>query len=146
MWKRPGPLAALVAVMAAACALDFVAGPIPAGTWGGKQGNLAVYADSATLDLPCAAGRIPQPLTADSAGRFDLQGFWAPTAGPVSINGPLWEPARFTGLRTDNHIEMTVTVHPPAGNDPLHAPSVTDFVVGPLVFERGVVGQFPRCY
>jgi hypothetical protein len=125
-------IAGLLAAVAAACTLGAIAGPIPTGTWGGKQGNLVVYADSATLDLPCAAGRIPRPLVADSAGRFDLDGFWAPMVGPLSINGPLWQPARFTGLRTDDHIEMTVKL-------------ATGSSIGPLVFERGVVGQFPRC-
>ncbi len=138
-------LAGLLVAIAAACAVDAIAGPIPTGTWGGKQGNLAVYADSATLDLPCAAGRIPRPLVADSSGRFDLNGFWATIAGPISIDGASWQPARFTGLRTDDQIQLTVTVHFPASSDPLRAPTVTDFVVGPLVFERGVVGQFPRC-
>ena len=125
-------LTGLLAAVVAACALDAIAGPIPMGTWGGKQGNLVVYADSATLDLPCAAGRIPQPMVADSAGHFDLDGSWAPMAGPVGLGGADWQPARFTGLRTDDHIEMTVKL-------------ATGLSIGPLVFERGVVGQFPRC-
>ena len=137
--------AALVAVLLAACDLQPITGPVPTGTWGGPQGNLLVYADSATLDLPCAAGRIPTPLVADSAGRFDVAGFYAVQAGPISIDGAHWQTARYTGQRTDDHIQMTITVTFQSQPDPLHEPVVTDMVIGPLKFRRGLVEQFPRC-
>ncbi len=139
-------LAGLLVAAAAACAIGAIAGPIPPGSWGGKQGTLKVYADSATLDLPCAVGRIPTPLSADSTGKFDVAGFYAPQVGPVKVGGPDWEPARFTGLRTDDHIRMTIEVSgsSPSAN-PLGSPTVVSMTIGPLTFERGVVVPFPRC-
>ncbi len=125
----------LLAAGVAACAADIVVGPLQTGTWGGNQGNLSVFADSATLDLPCAAGRIPHPLVTDSTGKFDLSGFWAPMVGPVRIDGPDWQPARFQGLRTDNQIRLLIILE--TGNAPP--------TIGPLLFTRDVVGHFPRC-
>ncbi len=107
-------------------------GPLPRGTWGGIQGNLVVFADSATLDLPCAAARIPAPLATDADGRFDLAGPWAVAAGPIFPGGPNWQSARFTGQREGDLLRITVQLSAGA-------------TVGPLEFRRGVVGEFPRC-
>jgi len=122
-----------VAAALAACSATIVGpGPVPSGTWGGSQGNLVIYADSAALDLPCAAGRIPAPLATDASGAFDVSGLWAPQVGPVRVDGPDWRSARFTGRRTGDLLQVNVQL----------AGGVT---VGPLAFRRGVVGQFPRC-
>lgn len=119
-------------VAAAACAASAIAGPVSPGVWGGPDGNLTVYADSATLDLPCAAGRIQQAVVADTDGTFDLPGFYAPQAGPVQAGGPLWQPARFQGSHTGGDITLTIVL--------------SDTVsVGPLTFHQGTVGTFPRC-
>ncbi len=133
-------------IAAAACAVGAIAGPIPPGTWGGKQGTLVIYADSATLDLPCAGGRIPTPLVADSTGKFDVTGSYAVQVGPVKLGGPGWQPARFTGLRTDDRIEMVIEVSSSTpSQNPLASPTVTSVTIGPLTFDRGVVVTFPRC-
>lgn len=123
----------LVLCAATACsAAVALAGPLPAGVWGGAQGNFTVYADSATLDLPCAAGRIPSPIVTDSNGAFDIGGFFAPQVGPVSIDGPAWQPARFVARRSGD--ELTLTIVRASGDS-----------IGPLKFQRGTPGQFPRC-
>ena len=123
----------LVLCAATACSAALaLAGPLPAGVWGGPQGNFTVYADSATLDMPCAAGRIPSPIVADSTGAFDIAGFYAPQVGPASIDGPAWEPARFVAKRGGDELTLTV-VRANGGN------------VGPLKFHRGTTGQFGRC-
>ncbi len=127
-----------LAAVAAACALVACGrsitgpGPLPVGTWGGPQGNLAVFADSATLDMPCAAGRIPAALVTASDGSFDVSGQWAPQVGPVQIGGPFWQSARYTGHRDGDSLQMNVQVTGGA-------------TIGPLKFQRGVVGQFARC-
>ncbi len=131
-------IAALAAIATCAtlagCGADAVLGPgpLPGGTWGGTQGNLVVYADSATLDLPCAAGRIPAPLATDADGRFDLAGQWAVQAGPVFPGGPNWQSARFSGQRAGDLLRISVQVNGGA-------------TLGPLEFRRGVVGEFARC-
>jgi hypothetical protein len=125
-------LLGVTTLLAAACAASAVVGPVSPGVWGGPDGNLTVYADSATLDLACAAGLIRQALATDSSGSFDLSGFYAPQAGPVQAGGPTWQPARFRGAHTDGDITLTIIL----------SDTVT---VGPLTFHQGTVGVFPRC-
>ncbi len=131
---RLAGLVAAVALVAACAGADAVTGPgpVPTGTWGGPQGNLVVYADSATVDMPCAVARITGPLTTTADGSFAASGLWAPQVGPVRIGGPDWQLARFTGHRDGNLLQVNVQVT--GGGS-----------IGPLDFKRGVVGTFPRC-
>jgi hypothetical protein len=124
----------LVAMCVSACSASAtaVAGPLPLGVWGGSQGNLTVFADSATLDLPCAGGRIQGALVTASDGTFDLAGLYAIEAGPVSSSGPNWQPARYRGSRVGDDLSMTIVF----SNGSLG---------GPLAFHRGTTGQFARC-
>ena len=126
------PLLCAMLVSAAACGAAAIAGPVPEGVWGGPQGNLDVYADSATLDLPCAAGRISEAVVAGSDGTFDLPGFYAVEVGPVAADGPSWQPARFRGSRAGKEITLAIVL----------SDSLT---VGPLQLHHGTVGTFPRC-
>ena len=121
-------LCAVTACSAAAA----LAGPLPEGVWGSAQGNFTVYADSATLDMPCAAGRVPSPIVTDSNGTFDAAGFYAPQVGPVSIDGPAWQPAHFVAKRGGD--ELTLTIVRDSGGS-----------IGPLKLHRGTPGQFARC-
>jgi hypothetical protein len=93
---------------------------------------MTVFADSATLDLPCAIGRIPDAIVADADGTFDLPGEYAIQAGPIGVNGAMWQPARFGGNRTDDVVTMTIVVSDSTS-------------VGPLKFHRDTVGSFARC-
>ncbi len=129
---RPGLFSVALLCVVAACGAGAVAGPVPDGAWGGPQGNLTVYPDSATLDLPCAAGRIQQAIVAGADGTFDLPGLYAIQAGPVQPGGPVWQPARFQGSRAGDEITLIIVL----------SDSLT---VGPLQFHRGTVGTFPRC-
>ena len=124
----------IVALCAATAwsAAAALAGPLPTGVWGSAQGNFTVYADSATLDMPCAAGRIPSPIVTDSNGAFDIAGFFAPQVGPVSIDGPAWVPARFVAKRNGDELTLTIVR---AGADN----------IGSLKFHHGTPGQFARC-
>lgn len=126
-----GLMLALAAVTACSAAAAL-AGPLPVGLWGSQQGNFTVYADSATLDLPCAAGRIPSPIVADSTGAFDLAGSYAPMVGPVPVGGPAWQPAQFHAKRSGD--DLTITIILSNGNS-----------IGPFGFHRGTTGQFARC-
>ncbi len=132
--RRAGrhPLCCAMLVSVAACGAGMIAGPLPEGVWGGPQGNLDVYADSATLDLPCAAGRIPDALVAGSDGTFDLPGFYAVEVGPVAPDGPSWQPARFRGSRAGDEITLTIV-------------RFDSLTVGPVRLHHGTVGTFPRC-
>lgn len=132
MTHRHGYFVVMAFCVAACSGAGVIAGPVDAGVWGSTQGNLTVYADSATLDLACAAGRLPSTLVADSTGTFDVAGFYAAEVGPVSINGPDWQPARYRGTRTGDDLSISVTLS-------------TGATIGPLRFHRGTVGQFARC-
>ena len=123
----------LVLCAATACSgAAALAGPLPTGVWGSAQGNFTVYVDSATLDMPCAAGRIPSPIVTDSNGAFEIGGFYAPQVGPVSIDGPAWQPARFVAKRRGDELTLTI----------VRASADT---IGSLKFRRGTPGQFARC-
>ena len=128
----PRPWILLFCAATACSAATTLAGPLPADVWGSAQGNLTVYADGATLDMPCAAGRIPAPIVADSTGAFDVAGLYAPQVGPVSINGPDWQPARFVATRSGDELALTIV-------------RVSGGSIGPLKLHRGTIGQFPRC-
>jgi hypothetical protein len=133
MVRNTGRWAHLTALsVAAACAVGAVAGPLPSGVWGGPQGNLTVYTDSASVDLACAAGRVPGAIVAQGDGTFVLPGLYAPEAGPVSVGGPMWQPASFQGSRSGDDLTMTIVLS-------------SGTAVGPLHFHRGTAGQFPRC-
>lgn len=119
-------------VLLVACgAAGQIEGPIPTGVWGGSQGNLTVYADSATLDLPCAAGRIQGSLVALGNGGFSQSGFYASLVGPLPSSGPNWQPANFDGTRANDSLTITVLVN---GSS-----------VGPIGLHRGTTGSFARC-
>ena len=121
------------ALSLAAChAESLTEGPLPLGAWGGLQGTLTIYADSATVDLPCAAGRIPAQLAPAEDGSFEVAGFYAVQAGPIGINGLVWRPALYSGRRDGDRIELWITL-------------ADTTRVGPFVFEHGVVKMFPRC-
>src|SRR5512143_1639411 len=123
----------VVLCVATACSgAAALAGPLPSGVWGSVQGNFTVYADSATLDMPCAAGRIPSPIVTDSNGAFDSEGFFAPQVGPVSTDGPAWLPARFVAKRKGD--ELTLTIVRASADS-----------IGSLKFHRGTPGHFARC-
>ncbi len=123
-----------VAVLLVGCRAETLTseGPLPLGAWGGVQGTLTIFADSATLDLPCAAGRIPGALAPASDGSFETSGSYAIQVGPVSINGPVWRPALYSGQRTGDHIQLFITLADATR-------------IGPFGFELGVVKMFPRC-
>ena len=133
MLKMPNVLLAVCVFPFVACSgVAAIAGPLSAGVWGGQQGNLTVYADSATLDMPCAAGRLQSPLVAANDGTFDVNGLYAVQAGPMRVGGPDWQSARYHGTRDDEQLTLTITLSS-AGT------------IGPLQFRRGTTGQFARC-
>jgi len=126
------PATALAVVFALACQAQSLTDAPPLGAWGGPQGTLTIYADSATLDLPCAVGRISGGLVTAEDGTFSAAGSYAIQAGPVSIDGPMWRPASYSGQRDGDRIQLFITL-------------ADTTRIGPFMFERGVVRVFPRC-
>lgn len=120
-----------LSVLVACGAAGQIEGPVPTGIWGGSQGNLTVYADSATLDLPCAAGRIQGSLVALSNGGFSQSGLYASLVGPIPNGGPNWQTANFDGTRANDSLTLTVLVNGTS--------------VGPIGLHRGTTGSFAHC-
>lgn len=131
MTARVGLLAIVATIVGACHPSDQIAGPVPTGIWGGTQGNLTVYADSATLDLPCAAGRIQGNMVAIGDGTFSQTGFYASLVGPLPSGGPNWQTALYDGYRANDTLRLTIIV---GGT-----------TIGPVAFHRGTTGSFARC-
>ena len=129
--KRAAWFSALL-LIALACGTYRLPGPLPSGTWGGTQGNLTIFPDSATLDLPCAIGLLYGPVIAGDGGSFTNAGRYAGQAGPVSQDGPNWESASFRGVRTGDDLTLLIVLSQGS-------------TAGPLHLHYGTVGQFPRC-
>lgn len=82
------------------------------GLWGGRNVQLDVTEDGASVRFSCAHGKIEQPLTLDADGRFSAKGtFVAEGMGPThEDNPPQSRPAVFKGGVRDGTMTLTVTV------------------------------------
>ena len=61
---------------------------ITSGNWGGDQARLVVATNGAELELPCAHGRIEEPLVVPANGRFEWKGtFVQERGGPTPEGG-----------------------------------------------------------
>src|SRR5215475_15948993 len=57
---------------------------VPTGVWGGQHIHAQITENGAELEFDCAHGSIPQAITLDSKGRFDVVGKFAPEhGGPI---------------------------------------------------------------
>src|SRR5215510_16496539 len=57
---------------------------VPTGVWGGQHIHAQITENGADLEFDCAHGSIPQAITLDSQGRFDVAGkFAAERPGPT---------------------------------------------------------------
>jgi hypothetical protein len=83
---------------------------IATGTWGEEHITLEVSEKGAEVDFDCAHGQVPQPITLDKNGDFDVAGtFTHEHGGPVRRDeNPADVPARYSG-HVDGHT-MTLTV------------------------------------
>lgn len=107
---RIAPLVVLAAGIMLGCgsSLQGPVQPLIVGTWGGDNAGLIATDSSAHVHIGCTVGDTHQPIVADSAGRFDVPGFYNITAYPV-YRGPD-HPARFSGLVAGRVMSLTVTL------------------------------------
>jgi hypothetical protein len=70
-----------------------------AGEWGGQHVALTVTSTGAHVEFDCASGEITKPLTADSQGRFSIEGIYVREhPGPIHVgDDPDRQPARYSG-------------------------------------------------
>ena len=62
------------------------AGSVTLGVWGGKNLEMQVTPQGATLEFDCAQGTISEPLSLDDAGKFHAKGTFHTEGGPVMRN------------------------------------------------------------
>ena len=62
------------------------AGSVTLGVWGGKNLEMEVTPQGATLEFDCAQGTISEPLSVDKAGKFEAKGTFQTQGGPVMRN------------------------------------------------------------
>lgn len=131
------PLAPLVV---AACALFQTPdeGPLPVGTWGGKDAGMIVTDSGAHVHVGCTLGDVPAPITLDAHGHFDVPGSYNLTVHPVASG--IFLPARFAGEVDLLALSLTITV-----DDTVSHRTV---VLGPIRLRWGVrpeMGPCPIC-
>ena len=106
-------------------------GPLPVGTWGGKDAGMIVTDSGAHLHVGCTIGEVAVPITVDEHGRFDVPESHNLTAFPVDRG--IFLPARLTGHTDGSALSFTLTI-----DDTVHQKTI---VLGP---RPGAVGSAPR--
>ena len=57
--------------------------------WGGRQVNMEVTPQGASLEFDCAHGKILEPIKANAKGEFAVRGTYTPErGGPVTLANP----------------------------------------------------------
>lgn len=133
------PWIAGLAFLVACALLEAPAeGPLPVGTWGGKDAGMIVTDSGAHLHVGCTLGEVAVPITVDEHGNFDVPESHNLTAFPVDRG--IFLPARLTGHTDGSALSFTLTI-----DDTVHHKTV---VLGPVRLQWGVrpeMGPCPIC-
>jgi hypothetical protein len=107
---------------------------VMSGVWGGAHVRLEVNDRGATVEYDCAHGSIDEPLTLDSAGRFEARGTFVREGGSirVGITRPV-RPARYEGRVSGRQLRLTVTL------------TDTSQPAGAFTLTQGSEGQLRKC-
>ena len=95
----------------------------PIGFWGGDGIATIVTDTQVQVEGLCFSGLMPQTLTTDAAGSFDMMGTYHVLAGPIRP-GQQGVSAEFSGAITGNTMVMTIVVN-------------SQFTLGPYTFTFG---------
>lgn len=106
------------------------------GEWGGARASVAVTPEGATLEFPCASGRIEQPIHPDRDGRFDVEGTYTRLTGAApsadaGVPAPASATVRYVGRAQGD--EMTISIR-------FHDAESESFVL-----KRGASATVPLC-
>jgi hypothetical protein len=130
----------LVPVLAGVLAIGPACGsvgpsPLPMGVWGGDHIAMTITESSVHLELDCAHGDVPNPITIDARGRFSVAGtFVREHGGPIRQDEVLdARPASYTGSVASN--AMTLTIQQ----------TDTNQVIGSFALVRGAQGRVVKC-
>ena len=95
----------------------------PIGFWGGNGVAVIVTDTQVQVEGDCFSGLIPQTLTTDAAGNFNMSGTYQTLGGPVR-QGQQGVPAQFSGSINGNMMVMSINLD-------------SQFSLGPYTFTFG---------
>ena len=132
---RRFPLIVLISIAIAACSRT-PSGPstVDAGMWGGDHIMLTVTDKSSHLELDCAHGDIPGPLTADR-GTIAVTGtFVREHGGPIRVDETAdAHPALYSGMLTGSTLQLSIRL------------TDSGEVIGSFSLTRGATGRIAKC-
>jgi len=108
---------------------------LPTGVWGGQHIHAQITENGAELEFDCAHGSIPQTITLDGEGRFDVAGkFAAERPGPTRREDENNDRAvRYAGSVKAE--EMTLTISDTTNKE----------VIGTFTLRHGSAGRLFKC-
>jgi hypothetical protein len=108
---------------------------VPLGVWGGVHIQMQVTDQGAEVEYDCAHGKILEPLSLDSAGRFQAKGIHVLDGPGPARQGvdPANQPANFSGDVKGKTMTLEVTL---AG---------TSEPVGTFTLTQGSEGRLRKC-
>ncbi len=103
--------------------------------WGGREVNMEVTSQGATVEFGCAHGKILEPIKADAKGEFTARGTYTPErGGPVTqANPPQDLPATYKGAIEGDTMRLEVIL-----GDKDQQPQ-------PFTLTRGKAGRPVKC-
>jgi hypothetical protein len=120
----------------AACARSVAAPtPVANGNWGGDRIAMAVASTSTHIELDCAHGDLPLPLTTDVRGEFNVAGtFVREHGGPIRDDEATnARPAAYAGTVRSNQMSLSIRL------------TDTGELVGAFTLTFGAQGRIVKC-
>jgi hypothetical protein len=104
--------------------------------WGGKDIQMNMDSQGATLQFPCADGKILEPIKAASNGEFTARGTYTPGQfGPIRKDNPPRElPAVYKGTLSGNTMHLQIVLSDKSLQPP------------PVTLSKGKAGRVVRCH
>ena len=104
--------------------------------WGGNDVQMNMDSQGATLQFPCADGKILEPIKAAANGEFSARGTYTPGQfGPIRKDNPPRElPAVYQGKISGNRMQLEIVL----ADKSLQPP--------PLTLTKGKTGRVVRCH
>lgn len=104
--------------------------------WGGKDIQLIMDPQGATLQFPCADGKILEPIKASANGEFTARGTYTPGQfGPIRRDNPPRDlPAVYKGVISGNTMQLQIEL----ADKSMQPPAFT--------LTKGKAGRVVRCH
>ena len=103
------------------------------GEWGGEGVAALIETGSVSFEFDCAHASIPEGLTFDETGNFEVAGIWVSEGGPLPIDPPDELEAVFRGFIGGTFMRLEVDIIP------------RDVTAGPYELRRGQSPLLRKC-